>query len=146
MKILIILMLLNNLNIFCKDINQLYIDEKLNDTDIVVISFEKMDDCVKCVSASFSFVYELKSKITKKDLKHIVALPCTRDIELMVFKNQYEFTGILMKETKSLKKDLGLDSKTKLAIFKNKKLIIELSYEKLYNFDYSIDNILSESY
>lgn len=137
MKIIINLLLLINLSLYSQNLNDLYLEAKADSSDVLILTFEKFENCNKCLIQSQNFKECLKERINNQMVHFITAINCDRKIELNIFRKNFNYNGHLIQEKHTTKENLNLKETTKIAIFKNKQLLAEFNYEEIKKLAYS---------
>lgn len=82
----------------------------------LILVFLSIGECMKCGSGISETIDSVSSLYTDP-LCLVIAVRCSREVELKVFSNNYGWTGSLYMDDGSLKKDLGLPEYTRIAVY-----------------------------
>ncbi len=104
----------------------------LNTGQKLIVTFQEVGgNCVKCYDVPVALIESLKARIELSNIKIVAAVKCNRDIELNVFKKQYDWNYYIYADKKNLAKQLGVKPISGLAVFDySGKLLLELEAKK----------------
>ena len=96
-----------------------------NDEKLIII-FHDLGSCTKCFLARMSKIKCALKEIKKKDmsgnirLKYLALVYCSREIELNIFKDNYDWRGYMGVDRGEARFKLGLKTNVKIAVFNSK--------------------------
>ncbi len=86
-------------------------DEKL------IVTFQEVGgNCIKCYSVPVALIESVKSRMDLKNVKIVAAVRCNRDIEINVFKKQYDWKYFIYPDKNKLRKELSVKPLSGLAV------------------------------
>ncbi len=101
---------------------------KLNKNEKLLVTFQEVGgNCIKCYSVPVALIESVKSRMDLKKVKIVAAVRCNRDIEINVFKKQYDWKYFIYPDKNNLRKELKIKPFTGLAVLDYAgKIILEL--------------------
>jgi len=99
------------------DTNQRIIDEvKLKYEEKVIIIYQNISGCLKCMATPMNIIYQSIKKSKNKKIKLIALVYCRRDIELTLFKRNYNWEDYLLRVDHNVKDDLGVSESSIISV------------------------------
>lgn len=86
-----------------------------NDEQLVII-YQNIGSCVKCYINPMQKIENLEKTGKIKNFKIIALVRCTREIELNIFKNQYDWKNYLFMDDGNSRKNLGANKKSTVLV------------------------------
>jgi len=116
--------------------DQLKVDLDLKNDEKVIITFQTLDNCIKCYQIPFLIIMDLRKIKNIPDFKVLCFLKCNRKKELDVFKKKFDWNDYLMMDKGDARLKLGLKKDTHLAIIDaNGSIMFEFNQENMQDID-----------
>lgn len=99
----------------------------LQNGEQLVVIYQDIGSCIKCYINPMQKIENLEKKGKIKNFRIIALVRCTREIELNIFKNQYDWKNYLFMDDGNSRKNLGANKNAKVLVLNYfGKILIEL--------------------